>query len=674
MYILGISGGSDLSGEKLFEGMENVTALSHDAAAVLLKDGKIVAAAEEERLTRVKHTNRAPLHAVQFCLDEAGIALKDVDFVAYYLMEEAQNKRIFNFYATRNVRHENLSDVEKITSARELIADRFRRFFNEDISSRLRFVNHHLAHAVSTYIYSGYDKGLVAVFDAFGDGASGLISRGENGRIEKLRVIETKDSLGGHYSQVIDYLGFRIFDEYKVMGLAPYGDPSRFRSLFQELYTLNREGNYSLSFFDRRLEKLKTCCPPRKKGQPIEQVHKDLAAALQESLENIVMHVLTFYRREFSLPKLCLAGGVTHNCTMNGKIAKSGLFDSVFVQPAAHDAGTALGAATHVYLQEGGKWAPQKLGPIYFGHNVQRENIEKILECWSSFLSFEKVQNVEQATAQLLADGYVVGWVQGKSEFGPRALGNRSIIADPRPMENKDRINAMVKKREGFRPFAPSVIEEAASTYFEIPKAADGLQYMIFVVDVKEDQRQKLGAVTHVNGSARVQTVSRADNPRFWGLIKAFGDITGVPVVLNTSFNNHAEPIVDTATDAITSFLTTELDYLVIDNFIAKKKNWDLAALSKMKVTVPKHVHLCCNANLKDGQKYWLSYIYDEMIKMNCTKEAFEFLRGLFEKQEDNGHQQSLSLEEWTPEKKALWKELFELWSHRFVVLNPKEY
>jgi carbamoyltransferase len=520
-------------------------------------------------------------------------------------------------------------------------------------------------------MFSGYEKGLIAVFDAFGDGASGLIARGEDGRIEKLRTIEARDSLGMYYSQTIDYLGFRIFDEYKVMGLAPYGDPNRFRSFFREQVSLNRDGNFSITPFDKRFEKLRSCCPPRKKGQPIEQIHKDIVAALQESLENIVMHVLSFYRREFSLEKLCLAGGVTHNCTMNGKIAKSGLFDSVFVQPAAHDAGSAMGAAYQVYLQEGGKWAPRKLGPIYFGHDVRNENIAEILERWSSFLSFEKVQDVEQATAQLLADGYVAGWVQGKSEFGPRALGNRSIIADPRPMENRDRINAMVKKREGFRPFAPSVIEEAASTYFEIPGSADGLQYMIFVVDVKEDQRQKLGAVTHVNGSARVQSVSQADNPRYWKLIKAFGDITGVPVVLNTSFNNHAEPIVDTVTDAITSFLTTELDYLVIGDFVAKKKKWDFVALSKMNVTLPKHVHLCCNVNLTVGQKYWLSYIYDETLRMSCTKEAFEFLRDVLEKQEHGAPTQSLSPEECTPAKKALWKELFELWSHRFVMISP---
>ena len=676
MYVLGIDGGYDLPDENLFWRMTPTIGLSHDAAAVLLKDGKLIAASEEERISRVKHSNRAPLSAAAFCLKEADISIHDVDFVATYLTEDFQNNLIRNHYRNIVAPYNEITPVEKIMDIRGLISDRFSRIFDDDISSRLRFVKHHIAHAQSAYAFSGYQKSLIAVFDAMGDGTSGLIGRGENGKIENLRNITINASLGAFYVNVINHLGFQIFDEYKVMGLAPYGDPSRFRSEFKNLYTLMKNGNYTLAPMDLRPTIYNNCTAARKKGQPIEQQHKDMAAALQEALENIVIHVLTYFRKEFSLSQLCLAGGVAHNCTMNGKIASSGLFDSVFVPPAAHDAGGALGAAFQAYLDAGGKWEPQRLGPAYFGHNSDKEDIQNILKRWTRFITFERVNKVEDFTASLLADGQVVGWVQGKSEFGPRALGNRSIIADPRPAENREIINAMIKKREGFRPFAPSVIEEEASKFFDIPKSVDGLQYMVFVVDVKEDKRKLLGAITHVNGTARVQTVSSKDNPRYWKLIRAFGEITGIPIILNTSFNNNAEPIVDTVTDAIVCFLTTELDCLVVGDFVVNKIDWKIDVLKTMVVTIPPFITINKRAESKGssiefGVRHSLDYKYPRDKSETCTKEMYEFLMLVADKPSGVNRLSEMSTSLSQVGNLALLTELNELWSKRILILSP---
>src|SRR5262249_1296171 len=282
-------------------------------------------------------------------------------------------------------------------------------------------------------------------------------------------------------------------------------------------------------------------------------------ASLQETLEDIAFHTIRYYRQVTGQKRLCLAGGVAHNCTLNGKLLYSGLFDDVFIQPAAHDAGCALGSAMHAYLQAKGSLSRPRLDHVFWGSDAGADDeIESTLSRWTELVEFEKVDNVAERAAQLLAGGSVIGWVQGRSEFGPRALGNRSILADPRPAENKRVINAMVKKREGYRPFAPSVPEEDAADIF-VPPPMKTAPFMIFVVDVREHQRALLGAVTHVNGSARVQTVSRSTNARYHRLLAEFKALTGVPVLLNTSFNNNAEPIVDSVEDAVVCYLTTGL-------------------------------------------------------------------------------------------------------------------
>jgi len=402
-----------------------------------------------------------------------------------------------------------------------------------------------------------------------------MVLKGAGRRITKLREFAISQSLGQIYLELIQIVGYYRFDEYKVMGLAPYGDPKRFAPLFEKCYRLLPNGDYGIEpliTWMAYLDSAGLLKDARRKGDPFTQIHKDFAAALQDMIEKIVLHVLKHYREQTQHRTLCLAGGVAHNCTMNGKVLYSGLFDQVFVQPAAHDAGGALGAALCALYEHDRNATAKKLTHVYFGTDVGTDTEQReLLDGWSEFVQYEEEKNIAGRTAQLLAEGAVIGWIQGRSEFGPRALGNRSILADPRPAENELRINQMIKKREEYRPFAPSVLEEKVSEYFHVPAAQTQLPFMIFVLSVREHVQDLLGAITHVDGTARVQTVSRETNPLYWQLIYEFEKLTGVPILLNTSFNNNAEPIVDSLEDAIVCFLTTGINYLVVGNLVVTK-------------------------------------------------------------------------------------------------------
>jgi carbamoyltransferase len=542
----------------------------HDAAAVLVHDGRVIAAIEEERLDRLKHSNCFPSNAIRFCLDAAGAALTDVDVFATNDTRSTIDWRVKQEYLWNPLVAEPLQD------AAAYLNSRFQLHFQIDVLQRLQFCHHHLAHAASAFFPSGFDEALIFTIDGSGDGLSGMVLNADSSGMTTLREFPMRNSLGHLYLSLIGMLGYRVFDEYKVMGLAPYGDPTRLASLFERHYSLDENGSYSLApirDWFKDFDSLGLLGRARRKNYPFTQWHKDWAAALQATLERIILHVLTYFRRETGLKNLCLAGGVAHNCTANGKILYSGLFDRVFVQPAAHDAGGALGAALYVWsMADRNSLRNRQSSQVYWGTPTNQDDAQAALARWSQLLDFRVVDDVAASTADLLADGNVIGWVQGRSEFGPRALGNRSILADPRPASNRDRVNWMIKKREGYRPFAPSVTEEDAERYFDLPPRQKSFPFMIFVLRVKPEARQLLGAVTHVDGSARVHTVSPTANPLYWKLIREFGIRTGVPVLLNTSFNNAWEPIVDSVEDAIHCFLTTGLDYLVIGNCIARKR------------------------------------------------------------------------------------------------------
>jgi len=586
MIVLGLSGGTKRPEDDDVEHEH-----WHDAAAVLMQDGEILAAIEEERLNRLKHTNCFPVQAIRYCLDSSGVSWNDLDVIA----KAAEEKRLLVDAQVNALMDSRLPVPQNAT---EFMNSVFQREFGADVRQKLRFCDHHDAHLWSAFVPSGFDQALVVSIDGFGDDRSGAICIGSGNVLKTLREYTIPQSLGVLYTNVIRLIGYSEFDEYKAMGLAPCGDPSTFKSLFDAGYRLLPEGSYHvdpLPLWVYRFQQAGLIPKARRRSEPFSQMHKDLAAGLQSTLEEIAMHVIRHFHEQTGLRSLCIAGGVAHNCTLNGKILQSGLFDRVFVQPAAHDAGTALGAAYSTFAGKSSTARP--MTHVYLGPQIsETDAAREQLNAWSEVISFEFHQDIAAETARLLADDRVVGWVQGRSEFGPRALGNRSILADPRPAENKNRINMMVKKREQFRPFAPAVVEEKAHEFFDIPPTSADLSFMTYVINVKPSQAPRLAAITHVDGTARIQTVSRHTNPRFWNLLNEFGKLTGMPVLLNTSFNNDAEPIVDSIDDAIACFLTTEIEVLVVENYVISKRTH-----SKPESFLPLTVRLAANVRLVKG-------------------------------------------------------------------------
>jgi decarbamoylnovobiocin carbamoyltransferase/7-O-carbamoyltransferase len=465
--------------------------------------------------------------------------------------------------------------------SRQLVKDKLRAEFEWELpDDKLIYTQHHLAHAMSTFARSGMKDALVVVLDGTGEECSGSVYHAAGGRLEKLKTYSTPNSLGMLYLSGTFQLGYKFGDEYKVMGLAPYGDPRTYGKIFDSIYRLDEKGDYELVsnglFFLNHVSStlFNHGVSPRRKMEKIAQRHMDFAASLQETLEKIVLHILSYWQEYTGLSNLAFGGGVAHNCSLNGVILRSGLFKEMFVHPASHDAGAGEGAALLAERQLVGAVAlPVRLRSASVGPTLGTAyDIERKLDSWSSLIEFECPVDIVDTAAKLLADGAVLGWAQGRSEFGPRALGNRSIVADARPRENRTRINVMVKKRESFRPFAPVVTSEASRIYFEIPDTLANYDFMSFVVRVQRDRREELGAVTHVDGTARIQIIDPQPNERFYRLVKRFGTLTGTPVLLNTSFNNDAEPIVQTVEDALVSFLTTSLDYLVIESFLIRRR------------------------------------------------------------------------------------------------------
>ncbi|HKS47073.1 MAG TPA: carbamoyltransferase C-terminal domain-containing protein [Amycolatopsis sp.] len=544
----------------------------HDASASLVRDGELVAAVEEERLNRIKKTTKFPVNAIRACLDVAGVTPGEIDAVGYYFREKHMDSVLNHLYTE----HQRVP----VRYSRELIKQRLAEEFGWDLpDEKLVYASHHDAHAMSTYMHSGMREALVVVLDGRGEENSGTVYRAEDGRLEKLADYGVMQSLGVLYLNATQLLGYGFGDEYKVMGLAPYGDPATYRDVFAQLFALRDKGQYDLYpnltvpnlvsplFLDHGFL-------PRRKGEPFTQRHKDFAAGLQEMIETITMHVFGYWADFTGLKRLCFGGGVAHNSSLNGVLLGSGLFGEVFIHPASHDAGAGEGAAWVAMSELGHTAAPgERLRSASLGPALgSAEQVADRLAAWSSVVEIERQDDVVDAAARLLADGSVLGWAQGRSEFGPRALGNRSIIADARPAENQTRINAMVKKRESFRPFAPVVTAEDAKTYFDLSETTAAYEFMSFVVPVRDEYRKALGAVTHVDGTARVQLVDPLSNARFHSLVARFGELSGTPVLLNTSFNNNAEPIVQSVDDVVASFLTTDLDFLVVEDFLVRRR------------------------------------------------------------------------------------------------------
>ncbi|HLQ77191.1 MAG TPA: carbamoyltransferase C-terminal domain-containing protein [Terriglobia bacterium] len=545
----------------------------HDAAAALICSGKIVAAAAEERFNLSKHSGEFPAGAASYCLAEAGIRIDQVDEIAHGFNYEPYRR----IYSVDPISTKLYCEVLSPEALLKLVRHSFPAFPPDKVVH----VDHHLAHAASAYFTSGWDECLVAVIDGMGEVAGATTYHACCGKLHKLRQISANHSIGILYSLVTLHLGFDFnADEYKIMGLAPYGRPERYREFFKENVELRQDGSIRIPMLNLNRTRAERECyaatrrylherliPERTPDAGITDNHRDVAAALQECLERAVFHICCHLRKQTGLTRLALAGGVALNCTANGKLIQSGMFDEVYVQPAAGDDGTALGAALY-RASLAGEIHNSRLPAPLFGSAYSAGQIEAEIEKYPDQVDVLRFKNTEAAcanAASLIADGNVIAWFRGRMEYGPRALGNRSILADPGHPEMRDRINAMVKKREAFRPFAPAVSVEQVHLWFDV-EPGTSMPYMISVVQVRKEYRSALPAVTHVDGSARVQTVSTGDNPDFHLLLKSIGKITGREMLLNTSFNVKGQPIVNSPREAIETLLGTGIEFLFLEN------------------------------------------------------------------------------------------------------------
>jgi carbamoyltransferase len=580
-----------------------ISAYYHDSAAALLKDGEIVAAAQEERFTRVKGDARFPTHAVKFCLEHEGIDAKRLDFVGFYDKPLLKFERILETYlsiAPRGFRSflkaGPLWIKEKLFQADDLRAAL-------DYGGELLFAEHHESHAASAFFPSPFEEAAVLTMDGVGEWATASIGVGRGNELNLVRELRWPDSLGLLYSAFTYYTGFKVNSgEYKVMGLAPYGEPRYLNLILDELMELQDDGSFRLNqkYFDYLGGLTMTNGafddlfggPPRKPETLLTQREMDLARSVQDACEEIMMRMARTAHAETGLENLCLAGGVALNCVGNGKILREGPFERLWIQPASGDAGGALGVAQliwHRHLSKPRVPCPRdSMKGSYLGPSYSPSAIEEYLKkIGAVYHRLERSELIDRA-ARCLAEGAVVGWFNGRMEFGPRALGGRSIIGDPRSPEMQAKMNVKIKFRESFRPFAPSVLEHRAADYFDLDAESP---YMLLVAPVKEERRiamtdeqeklfgiEKLNvprsdvpAITHVDYSARVQTVSRDRSPDYFDLISRFEAHTGCPVIVNTSFNVRGEPIVCTPHDAYVCFMRTDMDYLVLGPFLLHK-------------------------------------------------------------------------------------------------------
>lgn len=591
-----------------------ISAYYHDAAACIVRDGEIVAAAQEERFTRKKHDAGFPQKSIEYCLGAAGLQPRDLDHVVFYDKPFLKFERLLETYLAFAPRGFG-SFVASLPTwlkdklfQKRVISDALADACGKDIdwSARLLFSEHHLSHAASAFYPSPFDRAAVLTMDGVGEWTTTSLAIGNGRELQVQKEIHFPHSLGLLYSALTYYTGFKVNSgEYKVMGLAPYGEPKYADLIKSNLIDVKEDGSFALdmSYFDyctdlkmtnERFDRL-FGGPPRKPESPLTQRDMDLAASIQAVAEDVVLKLARGVARSSGERNLCLAGGVALNCVANGKLLREGVFDRIWIQPAAGDAGGALGAALAAYhLMLGGERAPNVAGRdrmrgAYLGPDYSDSEItERLTACGAVFRKYSEEQAIDLA-ARALAEEQALGWLSGRMEFGPRSLGGRSILADPRSPMMQKQLNLKVKYRESFRPFAPSVLREDVSDWFDLDEDSP---YMLLVADVaggrrrqmSEQEQQLFGidklnvprseipAVTHVDYSARVQTVHADTNPRYHRLLTRFKELTGCPVLVNTSFNVRGEPIVCTPEDAFRCFMGTELDVLVVGNCVMYKR------------------------------------------------------------------------------------------------------
>ncbi|CAN1486181.1 COG2192 Predicted carbamoyl transferase, NodU family [Methylophilaceae bacterium] len=600
-----------------------ISAYYHDAAACLVVDGEIISAAQEERFTRKKHDEDFPINAINFCLSEAKLASHQIDYVVFYDKPFLKFERLFETYlafAPKGFKSFSTSLpvwIKDKLFQKSVILDALKEFLDKDIdwSARLLFSEHHLSHAASAFFPSPFEEAAVLTMDGVGEWATTSLAVGKGNNLTVKNEIHFPHSLGLLYSAMTYYTGFKVNSgEYKVMGLAPYGEPKYADLIKNHLIDIKEDGSFHLdmSYFNyctgltmtsERFNQL-FGAPPRKSESILTQREMDLAASIQAVTEEVVIKLARGIKKSTGLNNLCLAGGVALNCVANGKLLREKIFENIWIQPASGDAGGAVGAALAAYYLMLGQ--PRKVDAqdsmkgAYLGPEFNQKEIEQRLSHVGA--RFESVSDTEliNKTAQALADGLAVGWHQGRMEFGPRSLGARSIIADPRSASVQKQLNLKVKYRESFRPFAPSVLREDVADWFQMDTDSP---YMLLVADVNKDKqlemtdeqknlfgidklnvaRSEIPAVTHVDYSARIQTVNKNTNPKYHALISKFKEITGCPVLVNTSFNVRGEPIVCSPEDAFNCLMGTDIDFLVVGNCILRKEDQDKALIKDYK-------------------------------------------------------------------------------------------
>ena len=592
-----------------------ISAFYHDSAAALIKDGRIISAAQEERFTRKKHDSSYPHNAVEFVLSFSNIKLSDVDHIVFYEKPFLKFERLLETYVAfapqgfkSFVKAMPIWLREKLFQKKMIMGYLKNHDDNFTNENKILFSEHHLSHAASAFYPSPFEEAIVLTADGVGEWATTTVAIGKNNKVEIKKELHFPHSLGLLYSAFTYYTGFKVNSgEYKLMGLAPYGEPKFVNKILDNLIDIKEDGSFHLDqkFFNyatgltmtnNKFHDLFDKKPRDSKKEQLTQFHMDIAASIQRVTEDIMIKLAKSLKKEFNIPNLCLAGGVALNCVANGKILKEKIFDKIWVQPAAGDAGGSLGAALAFWHIEDNKPRTVNLNDSMKGSFLgpeftQKEIEEELLKNGARFIVLNEDDLIDK-TASDLSIGEAIGWFQGRMEFGPRALGARSILGDPRSSEMQKNLNLKVKYRESFRPFAPTVLREDLSEWFEINEDSP---YMLMVANIRKSKtlkmtdeqkklfgidklnikRSEIPAVTHVDYSARIQTVHKETNKRYFELIKKFKEKTSCPVIVNTSFNVRGEPIVNTPTDAFNCFMGTELDKLVIGNCYLKKKDQD---------------------------------------------------------------------------------------------------
>ena len=592
-----------------------ISAFYHDSAATLLKDGKIIAAAQEERFTRKKHDASYPFNAIKYVLEEGKIELKNVDHIVFFEKPFLKFERILETYLAFAPRGFNSFSMsmpiwlrEKLFQKKYLFDCLKKNDENFDDINKINFSEHHYSHGASAFYPSPFEEAIVLTLDGVGEWATTTVAIGKGNDLQLLKEIHFPHSLGLLYSAFTYYTGFKVNSgEYKLMGLAPYGEPKYKDLILKNLIDLKEDGSFrlnmeyfnyttGLTMTNQKFSDLFGQPVRNSKKDLLTQFHMDIASSIQKVTEEIVIKITRAISKEYNIKNLCLAGGVALNCVANGKILKNKIFENIWIQPAAGDAGGALGAALAFWYKELQQERiinkNDQMNGSYLGPSFKNNKIEKILNNLNA--KFEKLseEKIIEVTAKELSNGKTVGWFQGRMEFGPRALGGRSIIADPRSKTMQKELNLKIKFRESFRPFAPSILANKVENWFELDTESP---YMLLVSEVKKDKqikmtneekelfgidklninRSSIPAVTHVDYSARIQTVHEETNPRYFKLIKKFEEITSCPILVNTSFNVRGEPIVCDIKDAFNCFMGTNLDILVCENFIMYKNQQD---------------------------------------------------------------------------------------------------